>query len=260
MHASLDGRHLSGAERLVGQTASAEEEMLSMLRRALDHPRGRADRINFQVDEIPLKKTVSGSLLNFSGYLVDDWKQGRKLACQLLTDTGVSLQAVSRALEYLANGAAPDGSSMRGAMLIDTQSGERLEADRARGIRVSRMDLTTTVRTRLQQQLAVLNLDNSHVVEALTLASKVISAPGIIAELCWSDDPEYTAGYVASATAGYQRINHLKPAGEERGGRAFFVEQKTEGLTSLIQYLEQTPFLIERIGEVTQGVSWLEQQ
>lgn len=229
-----------------------------MLRRALEHPRGRADQISFQVDEIPLKNTVSGGLLNFSGYLVDDWQQGRKLAVQLLTDAGVSPQAVGYAFASLADGAAPDGSSMRGAMLIDAQNGERLEADQSRGVRVSRMDLTTSVRDDLRQQLATLKLDNAHVVEALTLASKVISAPGVIAELCWSDDPEYTAGYVASAASGYQRISQLKPAGEERGGRAFFVRQQADGLEPLIQYLEKTPYLIDRIGEIKPGVSWPE--
>ena len=33
--------------------------------------------------------------------------------------------------------------------------------------------------------------------EALVLASKVQSAEGIVGELCWSDDPDDTIGYVA---------------------------------------------------------------
>jgi len=256
MHASLYGKHLSGAERLLDPSVSVEDELSCMLQRALQHPRGRADRINIQVDEIPSAQTVHGQLLNFSGYLVKDWRLGRMLASHLLTEAGVSLQAVSCALEHLSRGAAPDRSSMRGAMLVDAQSGARLEADQARGVRVSRMDLTPEVRLQLLQQLSLLRLDNSHVIEALILASKVISAPGIVAELCWSDDPHYTAGYIASAI-GYQRINELKPRGEERGGRAFFVRRNNDDLSPLVDYLQQTPYLINRMGQISPGIPWM---
>lgn len=258
MHASLDGQHLSGAERLVEQDVSVEDEMLQMVTRALQHPRGRADQINLRIDEIPRKKTVAGKLLDFSGFLVDNWEKGRLLVGQLLAKAGVTSQAVSRSIEYLSNGAAPDGNSMRGAMLIDARTGERLETDQERGIRVSRMDLTPLARTSLRQQLAELNLDNSHVLEALTLASKVLSTPQVIAELCWSDDPDYTAGYVASESSGYQRISQLKPAGEVRGGRAFFISQPTDDMTSLIQYLECTPYLIQQIGAIKPSIPWQE--
>ncbi|HEX9778801.1 MAG TPA: 6-carboxyhexanoate--CoA ligase [Geopsychrobacteraceae bacterium] len=251
MHASLDGRHLSGAERLVTQPAAVEEQLLGMLQRALCHPRGRADRISLRVDEIPGAERVAGRLLDLSEAPVASWQQGRRQARQLLTEAGVSRQAADRSLAALANGAAPDGSSMRGAMLVDARSGARLEPDRARGIRVSRMDLTPAARTRLRQLLAAHGLDNPHVIEALILASKVISAPGMVAELCWSDDPDYQAGYVASAAAGYRRITLLKPAGEERGGRAFFVRPGVDKLADLIRYLERTPFLIDRIGTIS---------
>lgn len=256
MHASLDGQHLSGAERLVEHFDSVEDELICMLHRALQHPRGSADRISLQVDEIPCEEKLTGNLLDFSGYLVGNWEQGRILACHLLTEAGVSLGAASCSLEYLANGAAPGGSSMRGAMLVDAQSGERLEKDQTRGVRVSRMDVTKVVREQLHRCLAEHGLDNSHVIEALILASKVVSAPEIVAELCWSDDPDYQAGYVASSASGYQRINLLKPLGEERGGRAFFVRPGSADLAGLIQYLEKTPLLIDRIGKIDRGITW----
>ena len=45
--------------------------------------------------------------------------------------------------------------------------------------------------------------------EALALATKVIWS-GVVAELCWSDEPEYVAGYVATARHGSVRFPNFK--------------------------------------------------
>ena len=50
--------------------------------------------------------------------------------------------------------------------------------------------------------------------EALMLASKAASWPDVIAEVCISDDPDYTTGYIASKELGYLRIPNIK---RERG-------------------------------------------
>ncbi len=102
------------------------------------------------------------------------------------------------ALNLLSNGAAPLGLNMRGAMIIDAVSGERLEPDHERGIRASRFDWTDEALDTMTKKLAAIGLTHFRTHEALALATKVAHAPGIIAELCWSDDPDYTAGYVAS--------------------------------------------------------------
>jgi len=86
--------------------------------------------------------------------------------------------------------------------------------------------------------------------EALVLAAKVLSAPGIVAELCWSDDPDYTAGYVASPVHGYVRFPHLKPPGDERGGRAFFFRSEEMDIERVIDYLEHAAFLVDEIGSL----------
>jgi 6-carboxyhexanoate--CoA ligase len=39
---------------------------------------------------------------------------------------------------------------------------------------------------------------SQRVKEAPVLATKVSAHPATIAELCWSDDPEYITGYVTS--------------------------------------------------------------
>ncbi len=249
MRAECHGQHISGAERLLPGN-ELESAAIEMLQRALRHPRGAAQKISFHVEAVSARCVKSGKLLDLSNNSVDSWPQGRRLANRLLRKVGIPKAVAEHSIEILATGAAPSGQSMRGAMLIDADSGERLESDPARGVRASRMDLTAGCRQRLCRLLEQLNLNNSHVVEALTLATKVCSAPGIVAELCWSDDPDYLAGYVASRTLGYQRISHMKPAGEERGGRAFFVRCSKEELPNLVAWLEQAPLLIDQIGLV----------
>ncbi len=249
MRAECEGKHISGAERLL-ETADLGTAAVELIERALNHPRGAAEKIYLQVDPVPARQVATGTLPDLHNHQVGSWQQGRKLAQQLLEAAGISRSAAIKALQTLAAGAAPGGNSMRGAMLIDAASGERLEADQARGVRVSRMDLSCAARDRLLQRLKEHGLNNSHVVEALTLAAKVIAAPGVLAELCWSDDPDYLAGYVASPQLGYRRINHLKPVGEERGGRAFFIDRSQVELGELVSWLEQAPLLIDQIGAV----------
>jgi 6-carboxyhexanoate--coA ligase len=80
--------------------------------------------------------------------------------------------------------------------------------------------------------------------EALVLASKVQSAEGIVGELCWSDDPDYTVGYVACNDI-YHRIPSMKEFGSNLGGRVFFVKTNTD-VDCVIKYLEKAPVLVQR--------------
>ena len=84
--------------------------------------------------------------------------------------------------------------------------------------------------------------------EALVLATKVARTDGTIAELCWSDDPNNTVGYVASRQLGFVRITNLKPEGSSIGGRIFFVDTGVD-LESYIDELEKEPVLINKINK-----------
>ena len=138
---------------------------------------------------------------------------------------------------------------MRGAMLIDSASGERLEPDRARGVRVSRFDWSDTAAEAIDRALAVIGLTHFRTREALALATKVAHGPGVVAELCWSDDPGYSAGYVASRTGGYVRLRQMKLSGNRSGGRAFFVSSTGFDRSALMRYLQETPVLITAVGK-----------
>jgi len=255
MHASLGGAHLSGAERLA-PAAELERLAAELIGRALTHPRGGAEKIRLTVEALEPAAVHSGRLPDLRTVTVADWRQGREAAYALLIETGVDSAAARCAMDTLAAGAAPEGGSMRGAMLIDASSGERLEPDRGRGVRASRMDLTPAAAGRLREGLTALGLDNPHVREALVLAAKVLATPGIVAELCWSDDPDYTAGYVAAPAHGYVRYPHLKPLGEERGGRAFFVRREGLDLAAVIEHLERSVLLIDEIGALRGASPW----
>jgi len=243
MHAGRDGNHLSGAERLVPQE-EVETVAMAMLQRAGEYD---PSSLKISVDEVDSDDIVSGALPNLTQVPVSDVRTGREKAIQALLAAGVTADVAVSAIETIAKGASPDGGNMRGAMLIDAGTGARLEPDQARGIRATRMDILPELFPRLEQELEKKDLAHHRTREALILAAKVLAAPGIIAELCWSDDPQYTAGYVAAPGFGYLRIPHMKEVGDPHGGRAFFC-MPGFNLESSIRFLEETPFLADRIG------------
>lgn len=256
MRASLGGRHLSGAERLAFPDR-LDQLAAEMVRRAMEHGRGQAEAVHLSIEALPAGALQRAQLPDLQTFVVPDYLCGREAVWKVLVEAGVSSKAAALAIETIANGAGPDGCSMRGAMLVDAGTGERLDPDLDRGVRVSRMDLSPEAEQVLREGLGRIGLDNLHVREALVLAGKVMLSPSIVAELCWSDDPDYTAGYVAAPGLGYTRFPHLKPVGEERGGRAFFIAPGAD-LAALIRFLEQTPVLFDRIGRLQASRPWEE--
>lgn len=228
------GRHISGAERLVppGEAAALAGELVE---RALGHSRGRADFINVTVEAVAAQAVRLVPIPAVRTVAVADATAGRTAALEELARAGVSAAAALAGMDSLA--ALPD--SMRGAMILCAACGRRLDGSGERGIRVSRMDAADGAA--LLAALRRRGLANDHVREALVLAAKVAAGPGMAAELCWSDDPEYTAGYVASRR-GYCRFAHLKEYGCPVGGRVFFAAPGCD-VAALVDYLERQPVL-----------------
>jgi 6-carboxyhexanoate--CoA ligase len=139
-------------------------------------------------------------------------------------------------------------------MIMDAETGERLEPDQERGVRASRFDWTEDARVPADQVLSDSGLTHFRIREALALATKVVHAPGVVAELCWSDDPDYTAGYVASIKTGYVRFPFLKQEGDDRGGRAIFINRNALDLTALLHYLQAEAVLINTVGKCSDAV------
>lgn len=133
--------------------------------------------------------------------------------------------------------------TMRGAALILKESGVRIEPDRERGVRVSRLGIEKNTGKNLSKKLSKVKINVVAVKEALMLASKVASCPDVIAEICISDDPDYTTGYIASKEFGYLRMPNIKNRGGMHGGRVFFVKENAN-IESVIDYLEKIPAIL----------------
>ena len=71
------------------------------------------------------------------------------------------------------------------------------------------------------------------------LATKVANAPGIVGEICVSDDPDYVTGYVATKEIGYCRITTIKEMGDPCGGRIFLYRGPREGVEGTIRFLQE---------------------
>jgi 6-carboxyhexanoate--CoA ligase len=256
MRASAHGQHLAGAERIV-PAAAASEVAAALTQRAMLCAGGPATEVHCSLERIDPARLCSARLPDISTYQVDNWREGRQAATGLLARAGVPVDVARQAVNALAEGAGPGGRVMRGAMIVDVATGERLESDPARGVRASRMDLSAELRPQLERTLAAAGLAHPRVLEALVLAGKVLQAPGMVAELCWSDDPTYATGYVADPQSGYQRITALKPDGDWRGGRVFFVDQTGVSLTALVDYLEGQAVLFNAAGAISPPVKWV---
>ncbi len=227
----LGGRHISGAERILPGD-QLDYAVLTMLHRAREHERGCADFISLKVEEI------YKPLLAFSTCKAATAAEGHRAAIDELVRAGVSINAAARGLAML-NGLT---DSMRGAMVLDAESGLRIDGMGERGVRASKMDCVDS--RGYDDYLQQSGLVGDHVREALVLASKVAGAEGMVAELCWSDDPNYVTGYVASPVYGYRRIPVMKERGNGVGGRIFFVRPNTD-VAKLINYLEEQVVLIK---------------
>ena len=222
------GHHISGAERIV-KLEEVGAIAQSLADRALYHSKGTADFINITVDVIPSNEITYIDCLQVEEHRANTIAEAHQLAIELLQGTHITEVAIENAMTFLKE----LDSSMRGAMLVDATTGKRIDVGN-RGVRVSHMDSFDS------ESLG----DNEHMREALVLASKVQSAEGIVGELCWSDDPDYTVGYVA-CNGVYHRIPNMKELGSDIGGRVFFVRSDID-CESVVEYLEKAPVLVQR--------------
>lgn len=249
------GRHISGAERIIpaAEVAAAAGQLVL---RAQEHERGKPDFINIKIEALANQNIRELTSLPVYTICAGNCKEGQLLAGKLLEVAGIKPDLARKAINYLLEGPAPGGNNMRGAILLDIHTGCRLEPNACRGLRAAYMDYHPSVLEELTQKLAMYNINHSHTREALCLATKVASVPSIAAELCWSDDPGYVAGYVAAAGLGYMRLEHLKEKGDERGGRVFFFDSHQGQFEETVMRLEREPCLITRIASISGTITF----
>lgn len=229
------GKHISGGE-LLSTYSDLKAAVNALLDKGLSHSRGKPDfmQIQFEMINEPIKLVKP---LQVETNEVESVEKGQSLAKRLLEQVGIPRKSIENAYKLLT-----EYSAIRGAILVDIHSGDRMDDRNEKGVRVSRMDWLDTNYEKWADYYHM--PQNSRVKEALVLATKVSEHPATIAELCWSDDPDYLTGYVASKKLGYQRITKLKEYGDERGCRIFFVDCLGD-LNTYINYLEKQPVFVQ---------------
>lgn len=250
MRAVRKEKHISGAERIISEK-EIEVLVQQLTARALGHSKGKPDFINITIQNMGNQAIEYITPLNIATITVDDYFKGRECAIKALQKSGLSCKTSQVILNMLKT-----CNTMRGAILLDIHSLERLEPDENRGVRVTNIDWSFKIKEDLEKVLEKKGLNNNHVKEAVALASKVSNAPGIVAELCWSDDPDYTAGYVASKDVGYMRITKLKPLGDSTGGRVFCFDSSKASIEECIEYLQKKVTLINKIPMIKDYISY----
>lgn len=227
MRASRDGDHISGAERIVRE-ASIPQLASAMAARALGHSKGKPDFINIKVEAAP--EPLRLKALPVTTCEVQTPQEGWSKVRELLAEDGIG-----RIDEILSLFRETYG--MRGAMLLDADTLERLEPDPKRGVRATFMDDAASESHGFAS-------GKNHYAEAIVLATKVANAPGIVGEICMSDDPDYVTGYVASRRIGYVRVTCLKENGDPAGGRIFLYRGSREGVGDAIDFIQRRCVLV----------------
>ena len=228
-----NSKHLSGAERLLNNEY-APEAARNLTLRALNHSLGSPDLINLKLEKIPKEEIKILPALPVSQIAVANAEEGMNKALELL----VPLMQEKNATDAKAILLKLLGASypLRGALLYDVRSKQRVDCDKEKGVRVTYLDALPSTDT---------SSEKNHFREALVLASKVANAPGIIGELCVSDDPDYETGYVASKSFGYVRIMKIKKKGDRLGGRVFLFDSALADIKSSLNFLCEEKTLIK---------------
>jgi 6-carboxyhexanoate--CoA ligase len=236
MRATSGNRHISGAETITGE--SGIMKLINMYtKRALTHERGEPDHIVISIERL---ESIPKRIPSLDIRTIDTKSpaEAEAVAERILLSLGISGEAIRTAIRIVRS-----GMTMRGAALVRTVSGRREDPDQSRGIRASRLGMHEALIGETEEDLKTRGMDPIVVREAVTLASKVASCPGITAELCISDDPSYTTGYLASSTYGYIRLTNIKERGSPSGGRVFFLDEKADK-ERVIEYLERVPVIV----------------
>ena len=230
MRASRGGAHVSGAERLVPASRAAKTAA-ALAERAMSRTACDPSAVHIKIE--PAESALRIPAVPVSEFRAKSHAEARAFARRLLEDAGIA--RTDGILEMFSG-----LRGMRGAVLLDVDSLERLEPDRARGVRVTALDSSPSMPP-------CAGLGKDHFSEAVVLASKVLAAPGVVGEICVSDDPGYNTGYVSLKGRGYCRISNLKDPAAAGGGRIFLFRGSRAEAQETIRWLETRPVVVENV-------------
>lgn len=219
--------HISGAERIVEKN-DLEYAVSQLEKRALSHDKGEPDFINIKIEKVKEDEILYLKALKTRTVNVDNYREGLQYIVKRLKE--INIERAEDIVKLLCQ-----TSNMRGAILLDIKNFRRLEKDKDKGIRATYMDYE-------KSDINICDGKN-HYLEAIVLATKVANAPGIEAELCISDDPDYITGYIATKNE-YTRITKLKKKGSDKGARIFLFNPEKSTVEETVEYLENQRVLI----------------
>lgn len=213
MRSSQQNEHISGAETICCK-AEINDILLSFFKKGFNHENGEVDFLNLKVEKVTSPLTAIQSLP-----IYDNNNNIYDLALQV----NLSQDVLQKAWSYIE-----DNNNYSGAIILSANNGQRLDDTELRGIRVTNFMFDSQ------------HNYNDRVQDAIAIASCINRFTGVIAELCVSDDLNYTTGYFATTSSGYHRIKNIKQTGSRHGGRVIFVDD-TLNLDAYRNFLETLP-------------------
>ena len=154
--------HIGGAESIVD-----EEDLLNIINslasRGLNHSRGQADFVNIKINKVREEDIINIRALKTKTIEVDTKEEGLVVMEKLLNSMGI--ENPQRVIDLLIN-----TKNMRGAIILNILSLERMEGDLDKGVRVTNMDFAN------RRDIS----NKNHFKEALCLATKTLNANAII--------------------------------------------------------------------------------
>ncbi|MCG6552171.1 MAG: 6-carboxyhexanoate--CoA ligase [Candidatus Magnetominusculus sp. LBB02] len=241
MRASQAGRHISGAEGIYNE-ALIDGTSSALIHRALGHSRGKPDSITLTIEKIDEGQIIKIPALPICTCRVEDEDQAAAAVHALLSRAGIG--AASTAMSIIT-----DRKQLSGAALVDAATGERLDRENS-GVRITRFGIEEAALEEFMAAIEAASLQSSRVLEAVMIASKAASCEAAAAELCISDNPDYTTGYVSSRRFGYIRVPHIKKEGDLRGGRVVFINKGAD-IDAVVRYMRQTPVMIDKFSGIS---------
>lgn len=232
MRASEGDKHISGSEKIIWDD-QIKHYTDQLVQRGMNHPKGSPDFLNVKIEKLEENDILYLDALPVHTIEVETSQDGLEEIRKFLIS--LNLVHVEEIMDILSKTYA-----MRGAILLDVDTLERLEPDKERGIRATYMDAERKTKH-------VCNEGKNHYEEAIVLATKVAHTPNIIGEICISDDPDYVTGYVASKANGYTRITKMKEMGSENGGRIFLYQGSKSEVEKTIAFLEKQPVIVKNL-------------
>ncbi len=238
MRATLEGKHVSGQERIV-KKEDLEKVLIELHRR----PKGNWDFQTLKVERLKTAPTVLEKSLPIKNYRFGCVPLAHNFIVGLLEEElSIDRSLVRSLLSKLVSGLKGGKENLPGALLVDPRSGKILNENPDKGVRTVLFDWRE--REKIRERLLKAGF-TERTLDALALATKNVYC-GVEAEICISDDPSYITGYLASPKLGYVRITPMKEKGNPFGGRIYFV--KEENLSKTLKCLRKLPILIKEAG------------